>query len=188
MAKLKLGRTGYEFGTGPVETEIRRWEKSLKRLESNDGPQSEDMARTKAMLKEKINGLYAWRTEILEHTDPERLKLEQEQGLNKEVSAVFHSERDKPTKRKVKQGPKLLNAKYRHARGHKQVDAAIGSHFIKPKGPTVPNTAYRIDRGNNFIPGTEVRQRDPLPRKFERPARSGPKTGGRRGHFRTRYR
>jgi hypothetical protein len=183
MTKLIICKTGYEFGTGPVDKEIKRWERQLHSVESQQARMTPERAKTIAMLRQKINDLNAWRTEIIANTRPWEL----DEMADKEVEAVFYSERDRATKRKVKEGNKLLNSKYRSARGHKQVDAAIGKNFIKPKGPTVPNTAYKVDRGNGFIPGTDVRQRDPLPRKFERPARSGPKTGGRRGHFRSRY-
>ena len=183
MAEPKLCKTGYEFGTGPVDKEIKRWERQLHDVESIKGRETAERVQTKALLREKLNSLYAWRTEIIANTRPWEL----DEIQDKEVKAVFHSERDRPTKHKVRQGNKVLHPKY-HKRGHKQVPAAMGKNHILPKGPTAPNQAYTIDRGNGFIPGTDVRQRDPLPKKFERPARSGPHTGGRRGHFRSRYR
>lgn len=182
MSKQVLCKTGYEFGTGPVDKEIKRWEKTLQRVESKKGRETSETMETKRMLREKLNGLYEWRTEIIANTRPWEL----DEIQDKEVKAMYHSDRDKVTKAKVKAGTKLLNAK-RKGRGHKQVKATMETNLILPKGPTVPNTAYKVDRGNGFIPGTDVRQRDPLPRKFERPARSGPHTGGRRGHFRSRY-
>lgn len=181
MAKLLLGRTGYEFGTGPVEKEIRKWEKTLHRLDSKRGRQTSETIETKRLVKEKLESLYAWRLEIVANTRPWELERIQD----KDVEAVFYSDRDKATKRKAK-----LQKDAYHGCGRNQAPAAIGGEFIEPNGPPCPRKSDRVvsmSRDNIVIPYTDgMRQRDPKLRKFKRTDRGGQDRTGRK-YFRTRY-